>query len=131
MNKQYKTKFMISLVGFMLAAPFLMCLLLVGAFFYYFGKISKLDDWRDYGLHISYGVDQLGNTLLMGKPAQTISTRVHLALKSGRPRIGVVLLGRFIDFTAKLIAGEENHIENSDKDVLGNQELLTWIKKED
>jgi|GEM_PF-3871158 len=70
------------------------------------------------------------NTLLLGDPSETVSSRAGRAMKSGKPIWFARKMAWFIDKIFYRLLGQKNHsVENIEYDEDYEYELWSWIKK--
>ena len=84
-----------------------------------------------YLYNIGYMIDQAANTLLLGHPDETISSRLGRAIRSGRPKKYVIPARDAVDWLAFVLVGEENHCDNWIEPNLNDpeKEIWSWIKE--
>lgn len=111
-------------LSFMLVLP----QLTIAALLYFLGRHLKIADLERLGFNWAYSLDQLGNTLWLGDPDETISSRTGRALKSGKPRWWVPWFGKLVDGLAWFFAKDENHVRKSvEDDQMFEKEIDSWI----
>jgi hypothetical protein len=93
--------------------PYLFSLVLVGGFFALLGFVFGSFSLYNYGYRIALSVDQTFNVFLLGFPDESISGRVGRAIQTGKPKSGVVTLGKVIDWIFLVFFNDENHVRNS------------------
>lgn len=74
-------------------------------------------------------IDLLLNTLLLGDPSETVSSRLGRALKSGKPILFALILAWIVDFIFYRFFGDENHsLKNIETDENFKHEIWNFIK---
>lgn len=124
------TEYILILVGFITTTP-IVIIGLIGAFILFLmGKVSKSQILQGYSFNILYALDQFGNTLLLGDPDETISSRTGRALLSGQAKWYVYPFGWLVD-TLALIFNDKNHVRKSvETHLTYEKELWTWQKSD-
>lgn len=80
--------------------------------------------------NILYYLDLGLNTILLGDPSETVSSRCGRALQSKKPVLFAKILAYVVDFIFYRFFGDDNHsLENIEWDEDYEHELWNWIKK--
>lgn len=93
--------------------PYLFALVLIGGFFALLGVVFGSFSLYNYGYRIALSVDQTFNVFLLGFPDESISGRVGRAIETGKPKSGVVTLGKVIDWIFLVLFNDEDHVRQS------------------
>jgi hypothetical protein len=83
-----------------------------------------------YLYNLALSADQFANAVLLGDPDESISGRCGRAMASGKPKVFVVPLSKFIDFIFLIIFREKDHVKNAiePEEFPHEKELWSWIK---
>ena len=95
--------------------------------FFLIGKLFKSKTLEEYGFNYAYSLDQTANTLWLGDPDETISSRTGRAIESGKAKRWVYWFAKFVDCLF-LMFGDENHVQKSIEQRKFTKELDSWIK---
>jgi len=75
-----------------------------------------------------YLLDLVLNTILLGDPSETVSSRLGRAIQSGRPKWFVYPFAKVVDFIFYKFIGERNHsLYHIEYDENYKHELWSWI----
>jgi len=116
--------FILTLVFF----PMMLVQVLLGAVLYWTGRPIRGRLIEAYGKNLALAADQNLNTIWLGHPDETVSSRVGRAIVSGKPKWYIkFLLHPFVDGAAQVFGDKPNHcVRSIEKDVVVDEEIWRW-----
>lgn len=112
----------------MLFALWLIPVLFLCILLFLTGKILRSSLVQQAGFNMLIGLDQFANSILLGDPDETISSRTGRALLSNKRKWFVVPFGAFIDKIFHVLIGQRNHCIDAIEKKKKYREIWPWIK---
>lgn len=108
--------------------PMTLLQVIIGALLYWIGRCCKSSPLKTHGLVLAIAADQNMNTVWLGHPDETISSRTGRAIRSGKPKWYIkYLLHPFVDRAAQVFGDQPNHcIRAIEEDRVSRDRYEVW-----
>jgi len=123
---------LLAVVSTVVFFPMMLLQVLLGALIYWIGRLSRSKRLRTHGKDLAMAADQNLNTIWLGYPDETVSSRTGRAMASGEPKWYIKhILCPFVDRAAQVFGDEPNHCARSIETQLhmdSQYEIWKWSR---